>query len=282
MRIASLASPGAALLALALAAAALPSRADAQLLGRIKRAAQSAATDAAGNKLGATAAEKAGVTTPAAGSSGAPARPVLVVTTENIDLLIAAFEPTLTAQQRHQAVLRAAEAHGAFVACRAEAQQKMYANPTESPAGAAEAKRMNAKADDLADRVGKLNPMQDQARVIALADSADMYRYRAQRASYPALFGKCGEFSWPNRDPAAQASASFQAPAPAVPPGMSSTQFGRLRERIALWALGKPTGFTDDELSALESRRPQLSPLAEAFRGGALVWSSWSDLTYTP
>jgi hypothetical protein len=66
----------------------------------------------------------------------------------------------------------------------------------------------------------------------------------------------------------------------AQPAGMSATQFGLLRERIAVYLLtrGKEDPFTPAERSALDARLNELDKLTAYFRDGALEWSSWSDL----
>lgn len=67
--------------------------------------------------------------------------------------------------------------------------------------------------------------------------------------------------------------------------GMTTSQFGRIRERIALWALiqeghAKPTEgrFTDAESQALQVKASELKTLAPFFRDGSLSWTNWGDL----
>lgn len=65
--------------------------------------------------------------------------------------------------------------------------------------------------------------------------------------------------------------------------GLAYHQFGVLRERIALYALGE-TGthrlntFTPEEQAALDARGAELKALAPFFRDGVLQWSNPGDL----
>lgn len=69
--------------------------------------------------------------------------------------------------------------------------------------------------------------------------------------------------------------------------GLTTRQFGVMRERIAIYALeltregGAPSslqGFSDAERAALDARAAQLKTLAPFFRDGAIGWSSWGDV----
>jgi hypothetical protein len=74
-----------------------------------------------------------------------------------------------------------------------------------------------------------------------------------------------------------------------VPPnqraGMTSGQFGRIREAIAIWLLQQsgdvpPTAykFTDAEKAVLTAKAAQLKDLGPLFKTNALTWASWSDI----
>lgn len=67
--------------------------------------------------------------------------------------------------------------------------------------------------------------------------------------------------------------------------GMTSGQFGRIRERMAVWALIQsgtlpPTSdtFTDEEKAALIARAADLKKLGPLFKAGAMQWATWGDI----
>jgi hypothetical protein len=61
---------------------------------------------------------------------------------------------------------------------------------------------------------------------------------------------------------------------------MTAEEFGRLRERIAVYAitLGNRDPFTAEERAALDARATELARLAPLFREGLLEWGHWYDL----
>lgn len=69
--------------------------------------------------------------------------------------------------------------------------------------------------------------------------------------------------------------------------GLTTRQFGVMRERIAIYALeltrpgGSPSslsGFNDAERGALDARAADLKAMAPFFRDGLLRWATWGDL----
>jgi hypothetical protein len=69
--------------------------------------------------------------------------------------------------------------------------------------------------------------------------------------------------------------------------GLSTRQFGMLRERIAIYAIALAAGdgsegslksFGDAERSALAARAAELKAIAPFFRDGLIRWSTWGDV----
>lgn len=68
--------------------------------------------------------------------------------------------------------------------------------------------------------------------------------------------------------------------------GMTTGQFGRIRERVAIWVLMRrgdlppdTEKFTDDEVAFLTAHADALMRLGAVFKTGALRWATWEDIT---
>ena len=62
--------------------------------------------------------------------------------------------------------------------------------------------------------------------------------------------------------------------------GMSATQFGRMRERIAIYLIAsdKPNDLSAEEKAAVDARRADFAPFVKAWKDGSLEWSYWGDV----
>ena len=259
-----------------LALVAVPAHAEAQLMSRIKQAAKEKVAES----VGAPAAK------PAAASKSS--RTQMEITPERVDAFIVAMRPVIAHAERMTAA-RAAQAVydekgkrytecGERVGKRITmAQKQQAASPsmeTQLKIGAlAEASTALMEEYSKALTAGK----HERAQVIE--DSMTVLEYRVRVLQFPPL-AECGP---PPRRPAEMIASSESGSAAshiAQPAGMSATQFGLLRERIAVSLLtrGKEDPFTPAERSALDARMNELEKLTAYFRDGALEWSSWSDL----
>ncbi|MEQ1689940.1 MAG: hypothetical protein ABMA00_01545 [Gemmatimonas sp.] len=85
----------------------------------------------------------------------------------------------------------------------------------------------------------------------------------------------------------AQAPSSDELSVPSHARGnMTTGQFGRIRERMAIWALmqagdlpATADKFTDDEKAVLTARAADLRKFGPLFKTGTMQWASWGDIT---
>jgi hypothetical protein len=259
--------------AVAALAAAVPMPAHAQFGKLIKKAAQGVAEgkarDAAGNAAGGEAAQQA---------SGR-ASTLVPITTESLDLLLAALEPTAKAASEYEAARARYEATEKKIAVRKSCRDsvgRLFASAVMVPSKAAMDAQVKygEQVGDLMQRLGAANQAGDAARVKAITDTIGMLGERMENAMVPAL-AKCGPYV-----PSAGVSPSApQGAAPKVPDGMTPTQFGRLRERVAAWLVTNGQyKVSAEERGALEGRKQRLDALTPLFRGSARQWTSWGDL----
>jgi hypothetical protein len=127
----------------------------------------------------------------------------------------------------------------------------------------------------LAEAMAEASGRGDRGRMRVLEDSIAAVRFRAIAGVVPAI-GRCG---LPKRGPAEPAAADAREPEELIvpPAGMTRQQFGRLRERVALYALagGREGAFTAEERAALDARAADLAALTPLFRDGLLEWGQW-------
>jgi hypothetical protein len=117
----------------------------------------------------------------------------------------------------------------------------------------------------------------DVARLEAIGDSVTVL----QRAEYVKLIPALKDCGQAPRKPTAPSKAGETAPEQAIvpPAGMTRGQFGRLRERVAVYAItrGKEDPFTAEERAVLDARAADLAKLAPLFRDGLLEWGQWGQ-----
>ncbi len=255
------------------------SSAEGQLLGRMQKAAKSRAADALGQRAKEPATDSASLT----------------ITAERLDQFLLVMKPVMARAERareERAVRRTYEeasnviaAHNAGVeTCAArvmEEERPRLQRLASDPMGNQDVLQRLQGNDP---RLGALTEAMleavaggDQARISLLEDSMSVIKYRAIASVVPAL-GTCGV---PRSRPPAPRVDDVRAPEALIvpPPGMTRTQFGRLRERIALHVLtnGKDGTFTTGERAALDARERELQALLPFFRDGLLEWSQWGD-----
>ena len=288
---------GVALLSLA------PAPAGAQLPGRLRKLGKEVLKDAARQKgaghdstAGAAAvAEPPGASTVVArGTSGTD----YAVTDERVQSVLAALTPAVNrarAAVAAQSERAAYQAKGEkFAACMAAAGT----GATPSAADVEESAKLTERYGALSQRLAAAIAAKDKRRVAFLTDSITV----AGQGSTAAMFGltkKCGTYPYTpvavlEHQLAQDTGEVTEETAPTLTVGepavstMTRTQFGMLRERIALWtmmkggapatALGREGSFSEGELAVLERRGAELMALAPLFKGGSLQWSRSADL----
>ena len=282
----------AALLALALPA---PS-AHAQITNRLKKMAKDAAKNAvSGGKD--SASTKAAAATGANASSSAKID--LSITADRVTMVLASLKP---ATEKAQVIATAKSEKLAYETKRDAAQScaekatKGGAMPAQANMTAAQ--KMIDRQEALMKRYNDALLGKDLRKRAFLQDSLQVATY-AYTATMFGTFAKCGPM------PYAPASLlelqvlqdagggdvgfrelTIEEPARSA---MTRYQFGMVRERIALYAmgeaglvpadkLGKEGVFTDEELAVLTSHRDELVKMAPLFKSNALTWSGTSDL----
>lgn len=282
--------------------ALVPASGEAQLPGRLKKLGKEVLKDAARQKGAgqdsaagaAAAAEPSGATTTGRGASGGD----YTITDERVQSVLAALTPAVgraraaAAAQSERAAYQATTEK--FTACMAAAGT----GGTPSAADVEESAKMTERYGALSQRLAAAIAAKDKRRVAFVTDSITV----AGQGSTAAMFGltkKCGAFPYTpvsvleyqlaqdTEEVTEERAPTLTVGKPAVSM-MTRTQFGMLRERIALWtmmkggapanALGKEGVFTEGELAALERRATELMALAPLFKGGSLQWSRSADL----
>ena len=278
----------AALALLGAAALATPRDAEAQLLKRVKQAAQERIAGAAVEK----GAEKAGVApaaapaAPAAASAPAAKRSKseLEITPERLGGFLAAMKPIAAESQRKKAeAARQAEYQDRqkkWQSCTERVQAQIQASRTMPTPAATEASRepMDRYAT-LQGRAAELYTT-DPQRAQLVQDSASAAMYDGTVAMYPA-FKSCGRYVYAPAPLPGTPAPGAPAAKPVLPAGMTATQFGIMRERIASFVLTNGTDgkMSDGERAVLDAKRAELAPLAAMFKDGTLAWEGWGDLT---
>ena len=287
---------------------AAPRPADAQLMGRLKKAAAGAvadrAADAAARRVlgdsaaapadaaapaGGAAASRSG-STPAAAASRGPDK--LDITSARIDTFIVAMRPLVVAARERQAFVDLQKKEQEWQECRGRAIQEstaamMSGDRSKLPSPAAQ-KQIDAYLDHnskLSEQMVAAMQAGQMERQQQLADSMMVINEKAQALQYPAIGTQCGQKVVAPKAPAGElredgSIASTVGPDRAATGGWSPTQFGRLRERIALYLVApdKATDLSADERAAIDARRADLASYAAAFTAGTMEWKSWGDV----
>lgn len=294
MRIPALGSSGtpASWRVLALVAAvsllAAPRGASAQL-GKLKKMGADAIKDAAKEKLGMD--QKA----PAAKAAGMP-----VIDDDRIALVIASLAPQVKAAQIRADAAAASAAYEAKEkaadACTEQATENVTptAITAASQRNAAKILVLQEQSNAVQTRLNAAMEANDLRKVAYLQDSATVLTERLALLSLGATCTR--EFAPPavvearvlDQQRRSDDDGGRFDPGVATRGALTRTEYGVLRERIALWTLmqanpalkdtGKEGVFTADEQAALAKRSTDLGKLAPLFKSNAMIWKTWSDL----
>lgn len=283
------------MLSVLLLLSAAPSVAEAQF-GKLKDLGSKVAKDAARDAAIRKTAEAVGVETGTGSSAGAStgsssSRVSYDITAERLDAVLAALAPMMEDARKRAATRQMLDTfttkRTAFEDCVRTATSRVTSVSAEA---VERANVYNEKVVPMVERYTQLSQRPDRRRdAILLQDSLAVLSLQAQLAMAGA---KCGP---PVYRTVAVADAELEADQSSgtgqwqVPQdkraGMNASQFGRLRERIALWALiqegdAKATEgrFSDNEAQALQARAGELKALAPFFRDGTLAWTHWGDI----
>lgn len=267
---------------------AAPRAASAQL-GRLKKMGADAIKDAAKDKLGMD--QKA----PAAKAAGMP-----TLDDGRIALVIASLAPQVKAAQIRADAAAAAAAYEAKEKAAAACTERATENVT--PTAIAEAAKRNTaqiealqkQSNAVQMRLNAAMQANDLRKQAYLQDSATVLNERLALLSLGATCTK--EFAPPavvegwifERQERRDDDGGRFDPGEATRGALTRTEYGILRERIALWTLmqanpalngvGKEGVFSAEEQAALAKRSADLGKLAPLFKSSAMIWKTWSDL----
>lgn len=276
--------------AAALFAALVPSLACAQL-GRLKKAAADAAKEAAGVKNESAASNSNGN---------------LVITAERLSAVMAAMTPIMQ-QAEMESASRAANGEylkkkKAFDSCVETQSKSMSTGAMPSMDGMTKSGAMSQKSVDMMQRSQAALQAKRYREYVAVSDSMGAYATLSTLAMFN-LETKCGQPVYMSSAMIDIEAAKLSRPRSGevgengrektlVPAnqraGMSTYQFGMIRERAALWALQQtnnaPVGdnkysvFTAEEMTVLEAQGAQLKKWAPYFKERPSLWATWADL----
>ncbi|GLC25495.1 hypothetical protein [Roseisolibacter agri] len=283
--------------AVALTVAAAPAPAHAQLLKRIKQAATEKAAEAAGRKVlgGDSASAPAAADAPAArGTSSAaasasarssgPAK--LEITGERVALFLTAMEPALDAARERDAYLAAKAKRQQYDKCvgdvqvkNAQAMARGEDVPTPTKAQQAEMDRIADRGTVIVNEMMAAQQKNDTAKIRVLVEESERNLFRMTLLATPAIGRTCGTTPPPKAVEPDEARMKEKS-RPRKVDGMSATQFGRMRERIAMYLVAPEKGndLTPEEKSAIDARRADFAPFVKAWKDGSLEWSYWGDV----
>ena len=217
-----------------------------------------------------------------------------------VDLALAALTPRVEAAVKYQAAKKArrewAVKDSTNKAC-LEKQTRQGVDPMAVAAAMEKNKaaleRLQAQQIPLAKRLSEAASRQDMRTMRFVQDTLQTIQMRQTALSVgvsctfdftPAALIEA-DLAAEGRSGDADAG-SFDPPA-SVKAELTTVQFGRLRERIALWAMlqetpgikaGKEGVFTEEEQAALTARAANIRKLTPFFRDHALRWSEWGDV----
>ncbi|MGV3711212.1 MAG: hypothetical protein ACO1Q7_20500 [Gemmatimonas sp.] len=269
--------------------AALPAAASAQL-GKLRKAAADAGKEAAGVKK----------ETPATAASGSNAN---VITTERLAAVVSVMEANMDRMAKEAAAKAAKNDYDtkrkAYDTC-IEGQVKALANTPPSMAAMQNAGNMADRTNGLTQRMTSAQQNKKWTQYVATSDTLQIAAMQQTLTLY-GVQSKCGAPVYMPPVLVADAAAKMdrqtsggdsdgdQIVVPAAQrAGMTTYQFGMVRERAALWALQQtnnaPVGnskhgvFTAEEQAVLEAQGAKLKKWAPIFKESPSTWVTWGDI----
>jgi hypothetical protein len=237
---------------------------------------------------------------PDGADAGGGARVDYTITEERATAVIAALQGVADAARKEQALADAKTAYDAKVKTFTTCAEKV-ATSGVMPDGAAmtspKAQAMMttmAQVNERAVRAQQANnyrslvALQDSALVLQMLTSQMMFKSSCTGMPYKPAILNDNEAAHMQAQMAGTDLPSVRSDlvvAPDKRAGMTTGQFGRIREAIAIWTLQK-TGqlpataykFTEAEQAVLNGKAAQLAPLAPFFKSGTMTWISWGDI----
>ncbi len=272
------------------------SPAEAQL-SRLKKAAQDAVKEKVAGKKDSTVTANAPASVAKGSSSGSTASVSYALTDDHIELVLSSLEPAIAYAQRLQRATRLSAEHkkqqDEANAC-IEKITKSY-DPMKamsmSEKTMAEITRLNERSGEAQARALAASEKNDQRAYLLAMDTGTVL---LQQSAVVTMGGTCKIPYAPVEMIDMQVSAKADAaegtinPSALVKAKLTHTQFGRMRERMALWGMlqenpslkaGSEGVFTADEHAALQARAADIKRVTAYFKDSSLRWSTWGDVT---
>lgn len=275
------------LVAALLMCSAVVSPAEAQF-GRLKKAAQDLAKEKLAPKT--DDAKTAASTTSAAGES-------FVITPDHITLVLESVETAVVEAERLQASKRASTEYAKHQEAAKLCMDRLAQSYNPAKMGApseersAEISRLGDESAAAQLRANAAMQRDDRRTYFAIQDTAQVL---LQQSAVLTLGGSCTIPYVPlaviDAQVAEYAGMKTEKLHPTAPAKsrMTHTQFGRVRERIALWALlqddpslkvGSEGVFSEAEQQSLKARNAEIKRLTPFFKDNTLRWSTWGDVS---
>jgi len=276
---------------------AAPRAASAQL-GKLKKMGADAIKDAAKDKLGID--KKAPATDAATAAGGTKAAGIPTLDDDRIALVIASLAPQVKAAQIRAEAAAATAAYEAKEKASTECFERASnaVNPMSlgelSKRNAAQITALQTQSNAVQQRLNEAMQANDLRKQAYLDDSVTVLTERITLLTIGAPCTK--EFAPPVvvearvrslQGPSNNGRSRFD-PGEATRGALSRTEYGMLRERIALWTLmqakavlediGKEGVFSAEEQAALAKHSADLAKLAPLFKSDAMLWKTWGDL----
>jgi hypothetical protein len=281
-------------------------------LGRLKKIGAEAAKKAADEKLtgkkesaapaSSSAAESSAGTTASEAAAAKATTISYALTEDHVSLVLTALTPRLDAARNRQALVKARREFAVKDSVNKACFEKLSSGGIE-PSAMMAASKKNAVAIEKIDgqisgmqkRLNTASGSQDRRAMHYLQDSLNTLQMRSAALK---MGSTCSaDFRPPvliEADIAANGmSGDYDPdqgrfdPAASVKDKLTTTQFGRLRERVALWALlqetpglkvGKDGVFTDEERTVLTAHGAEIKALTPYFRDNSMRWKDWGDV----
>jgi hypothetical protein len=241
----------------------------------------------------------------------------VTITAERLEFVLAAYRPAMAALERSlrfyaqaDSAERARERWNAciekaketFSALSEAKQQEAMMALMGNAAGSADAERLGNALAGVTQRAAAVTDrtapaailLADSAQGIPLAQSQPMLPGAARCGRYPFMSAAAAQAlsaKLRNQGPDGQAVQPMDpAPVATAKASLSKVQYGRIRERIAFWALqqrGELNGngvpfkpFTPEEVAVLTARQRELTTLAGGWQSGLMPWAQWRTLAW--
>lgn len=275
--------------ALLLLSVSAPATAHAQL-GKLKKMGADAVKD--------KAKEAAGVKDPDGSAAKGGARIDYAITEERLTGIMNYLAPLVDEAERQAAQREAMATYKKQMDAANECVNKasQTATPDVMAAASSKGEAMMAKLTDYNERLTAATASNNHRTRLALSDSAMVLQIQYAALMFPTL--KCpavpykpaaildAEVASITQTPGASSSARTTTVPAAARASLTTGQFGRIRERMAIWLLvqsgdlpATSESFTDEERALLTRNNDALKRYGPLFKNGIMQWANWGDIT---